>query len=164
MLGTSHETGAFLCDALARCWQWYGRFRYPEAQELLLTFDAGGPSGVHSTRFKEDLLALSQRVGLRLRIAPYPPYTSKWHPIEHRLFSQVERALQGIIPDSLETVLTAIRRTTTQTGLRGKAYLLEKVYPLKRKCSAAFATLKDQYIRHEDFLGPWNYTVDAVGV
>jgi hypothetical protein len=163
-LGTSHETSEFVCDALARCWQWYGRFHYPEAKEILLTFDAGGANSVRSVRFKEDLLELSQRLGLRLHIAHYPPYTSKWHPIEHQLFSQVERALQGLIPDSFETILKAIQRTTTQSGLRVKGYLLDKFYPLKRKCSDTFKDIKDQYILPHDVLGKWNYTIDATGI
>ena len=163
-LGTSHETGALITDALARCWHWYGRFRYPQAEELLLTFDAGGANSVRSPRFREDLLHLSERLGMRLRIAHYPPYTSKWHPIEHRLFSQVEGALRGIIPDSIETVRDAIQRTATQTGLRVKTYILDKVYPLGRKCSEGFEDMKDHYILHHDFLGKWNYTVDAAGV
>jgi hypothetical protein len=163
-LGTSHETGEFITDALARGWHWYGRFRYPQAQEILLTFAAGGANSVHSPRFREDLLNLSARLGLRLRIAHYPPYTSKWHPIEHRLFSQVELALRGIIPDSMETVRDAIQRTTTQTGLTVKTYILDKLYPLGRQCSKAFRDITDQYILHHDFLGKWNYTVDAAGV
>lgn len=163
-LGTTHETGELITDALARCWHWYGRFCYPQADEILLTFDAGGANSVRSPRFREDLLNLSERLGLRLRIAHYPPYTSKWHPIEHRLFSQIERALRGIIPDSIETVRDAIQRTTTQTGLTVKTYILDKLYPLGRKCSEVFEDIKDRYILHHDFLGKWNYTVDAAGV
>lgn len=163
-LGTSHETGELITDALARCWQWYGRFHYPEADEMLLTFDAGGANSVRSPLFREDLLNLSERLGLRLRIAHYPPYTSKWHPIEHRLFSQIEWALRGLIPNSIETVRDAIERTTTQTGLKVKAYILDKFYPLGRKCSKAFKDIKDDYILHHDVLGKWNYTVDAAGV
>jgi hypothetical protein len=163
-LGTSHETGELITDALARCWHWYGRFHYPQADEILLTFDAGGANSVRSPRFREDLLNLSERLGLRLRLAHYPPYTSKWHPIEHRLFSQIERALRGIIPDSIETVRDAIQRTTTQTGLTVKTYILDKFYPLGRKCSEVFEDIKDHYILHHNFLGKWNYTVDAAGV
>ena len=163
-LGTSHETSELITDALARCWHWYGQFRYPQADEILLTFDAGGANGVRSPRFREDLLNLSERLGLRLRIAHYPPYTSKWHPIEHRLFSQVEGALRGIIPDSIETVRDAIQRTTTQTGMTVKSYILDKVYPLGRKCSEVFKDIKNHHILHHDLLGKWNYTVDAAGV
>ena len=161
-LGTSHETGALVTDALARCWQWYGRFGYPEAHELLLTFDAGGANSVRSPLFREDLLNLSKRLGLRLRIAHYPPYTSKWHPIEHR--RQVERALRGLIPDCIETVREAIQHTTTKNGLKVRAYILDKFYPLGRKCSEVFEQTKDDYILHHDLLGKWNYTVDAKGV
>ncbi len=163
-LGTTHETGEFITDALARCWYWYGRYHYPEADEILLTFDAGGANSVRSPLFREDLLNLSERLGLRLRIAHYPPYTSKWHPIEHRLFSQVEQALGGIIPDSIETVREAIERTTTQTGLKVKAHILDKLYQCGRQCSKVFKDIKDQYIQHHDFLGKWNYTVDAAGI
>jgi len=163
-LGTSHETGAFITDALARWWHWSGRFHYPHADELLLTFDAGGANSVHSPLFREDLLRLSERLGLRLRIAHYPPYTSKWHPIEHRLFSQIEHTLRGIIPDSIETIRDAIQRTSTQTGLKVIAYILDKFYPTGRRYSKSFNDLKDQYIHHHDVLGKWNYTVDAAGV
>jgi hypothetical protein len=99
-LGTSRETSAFVCDAIALAWEEDRHARYSNAEEIVLTFDAGGANAARSLRFKEDLVALSARLGLPLRIAHYPPYTSKWHPIEHRLFSQVERALRGVILDS----------------------------------------------------------------
>jgi len=163
-LGTSRETSAFVCDAIALAWEEDRRARYPDAEEIVLTFDAGGANAVRSVRFKEDLLALSKRLGLRLRIAHYPPYTSKWHPIEHRLFSQVERALRGVILDSPQTALEAVQRTRTQTGLRVKACILDTVYELGRKCSDTFHDIKDKFIRHDEVLGKWNYVVDANGV
>jgi hypothetical protein len=163
-LGTSRETSAFVCDAIALAWEQEHRHRYPEATEILLTFDAGGANSVRSLRFKEDLLGLSKRLGLRLRVAHYPPYTSKWHPIEHRLFSQVERALHGIILDSPRTALEAVQRTSTSTGLRVTARILDKAYTLGRKCSDTFKHIKDNFIRHDDVRGEWNYLVDANGV
>jgi hypothetical protein len=138
-LGTSRETSAFVCDS-------------------------GGANAARSLRFKEDLVALSARLGLPLRIAHYPPYTSKWHPIEHRLFSHVERALRGVILDSHETALKAVQRTRTETGLRVTARLLDKVYHIGRKCSETFRDLKDKFIRHDDVLGHWNYVIDARGI
>jgi hypothetical protein len=99
-----------------------------------------------------------------LRIAHYPPYTSKWHPIEHRLFSHVERALRGIVLDSPETALKAVQRTRTETGLRVKARLLDKVYDIGRKCSETFRDIKGTFIRHDDLLGHWNYVIDARGI
>ena len=98
-----------------------------------------------------------------MRIAHYPPYTSKWHPIEHRLFSQVERSLRGQMLDSPETALAAVRRTTTETGLMVGACLLDRVYHLGRACSETFNHIKDQFIRHDEILGKWNYVVDANG-
>ncbi|WP_200376912.1 ISAzo13-like element transposase-related protein [Thiocystis violacea] len=93
----------------------------------------------------------------------HPPYTSKWHPIEHRLFSQVERSLRGQILDTPETVLKAVERTATDTGLRVTACLLDRVYEAGRKCSETFRAIKDQFIRHDETLGAWNYVVDANG-
>jgi hypothetical protein len=163
-LGTSRETSAFVCDAIALAWEQEHCHRYPQATEILLTFDAGGANSVRSLRFKEDLLGLSKRLGLPLRVAHYPPYTSKWHPIEHRLFSQVERALHGIILDSPQAALQAVRRTSTTTGLRVTARILDRVYTLGRKCSDTFKHIQDKFIRHDDVRGEWNYLVDANGV
>lgn len=162
-LGTSRETSAFVCDAVALAWEQDRHARYRNAKEIVLTFDSGGANATRSLRFKEDLVTLSARLGLPLRIAHYPPYTSKWHPIEHRLFSHVERALRGVILDCHETALQAVQRTHTQTGLRVKARILDKVYDIGRKCSDTFRDIKDQFIRHDDILGQWNYVVDARG-
>jgi len=126
-LGTSRETSTFLCDSIALAWEHAYRHRYPDATEILLTFDAGGANCVRSLRFKEDLVALSKRLGVRLRIAHYPPYTSKWHPIEHRLFSQVERTWRGVILDSPQTALETAQRMQTQTSLTVKARILDRV-------------------------------------
>ncbi len=163
-LGTSRETSAFVCDAIALAWEEDRRVHYSDATELVLTFDSGGANAARSVRFKEDLVALSKRLGLRLRIAHYPPYTSKWHPIEHRLFSQVERSLHGVILDSPQTALDAVQRTRTRTGLRVKACILDTVYELGRKCSDSFRNIKDNFIRHDEVLGKWNYVVDANGI
>jgi len=125
--------------------------------------DGGGSNAARSLRFKEDLIALAQRLGVRLRIAHYPPYTSKWNPIEHRLFSQVERTWSGVILDSAETARWTVERTTTDTGLRVTARILDKFYALGRKCSDGFREIKDQFIRHDLSLGQWNYVVDPNG-
>lgn len=162
-LGTSRETSAFVCDAIALAWEEDRCHRYPHAQEILLTFDSGGANAIRSLRFKEDLLELSKRLGRRLRVAHYPPYTSKWHPIEHRLFSQVERTWRGVILDCPQTALETVQRTRTETGLTVTARILDTVYELGRKCSDSFRSIKDQFIRHDDTLGNWNYVVDANG-
>jgi len=162
-LGTSRETSEFVCDAIALAWELEFCQSYRDAPEILLTFDAGGANSIRSLRFKEDLIDLSRRLGLPLRIAHYPPYTSKWHPIEHRLFSQVERALHGVILDSSQTALEAIQRTHTTTGLRVTARILDRAYALGRKCSDTFKDIRDKFIRHDNIRGEWNYLVDANG-
>lgn len=162
-LGTSCESSAFICDAIALAWLEDRCLRYPNAKEIVLTFDAGGANAARSLRFKEDLLALSARLDLPLRIAHDPPYTSKWHPIEHRMFCHVERALRGIILDSPETVRQAVERTHTQTGLRVTARILDQVYEIGRKGSDSFRDIKDQFIRYDPVLGQWNYVVNARG-
>jgi hypothetical protein len=92
------------------------------------------------------LIGLATRLGVRLRIAHYPPYTSKWNPIEHRLFSQVERAWSGVMLDCPET-----------------ARLLDATYDLGRACSETFRDVKDRFIRHDRVNGQWNYLVDPHG-
>jgi hypothetical protein len=162
-LGTSRETSAFICDAIALAWEVTFRKMYPHATELVLLCDCGGANAARSLRFKEDLIELAKRLGLALRIVHYPPYTSKWNPIEHRLFSQVERTWSGVMLDSPETALETVERTHTQTGLRVSARILDKVYEIGRACSETFRETKDQFIRHDPVRGQWNYVVDANG-
>lgn len=162
-LGTSHDTSAFACDAFLLAWTVLFSHLYPDAVEVLVLCDGGGSNASRSLCFKEDLLAVAQHLGLRLRIAHYPPYTSKWNPIEHRLFSQIERTWSGVMLDSPETALRTVERTTTDTGLRVTARILDKVYALGRKCSDGFREIKDQFIRHDVSRGQWNYVVDPNG-
>ncbi len=112
---------------------------------------------------KEDLIELATRLGVRLRIAHYPPYTSKWNPIEHRLFSQVERAWSGVMLDSPETALRTVEQKRTQTGLSVTARILDATYEIGRTCSDTFRDVKDRFIRHDRVNGQWNYLVDPNG-
>jgi len=160
-IGTSAETSAFIADCIARWYYWCGQYWYPDADEILLTFDAGGANGIHSNIFKEDMINLSARLGLKIRIAHYPPYTSKWHIIEHRLFPHVERSLAGLVLNSFERLREAAANTMTTTGLWAKAYILDKVYETGRECSAHFKQLMDLYFRSDEREGSWNYTIDG---
>ena len=105
-----HVVTQFTCDGIARWWCWMGRYDYAGADEIMITLDAGGSSGVHCNVFKEKLAALSDKIGMKIRIAHYPPYTSKWHPIEHRLFPHMTRALSGVILKSTEMVRELIEK------------------------------------------------------
>ena len=162
--GTSRETSAFVCDAFALAWESLFRAMYPAATELIVLCDCGGANAARSLRFKEDVIELTRRLGMRVRIAHDPPYTSKCNPIEHRLFSQVERAWSGVMLDSPETALQRVDNIRTQTGLRVTARLLDKVYEIGRKCSDTFRDVKDRFIRHDDVRGQWNYVIDANGI
>ena len=101
----------------------------------MITLDAGGSSRAHCNVFKEKLAALSDKIGMKIRIAHYPPYTSKWHPIEHRLFPHMTRALSGVILKSIEMVRELIEKAHTSTDLWVRAHVLDKVYPTGEKCS-----------------------------
>ena len=109
--------------------------------------------------FKEKLVELSERIGMKLRIAHYPPYTSKWHPIEHRLFPHVTRALSGVILKSVETVKELIEKTHTATGLWVRAHVLDKVYPQGEKCSPEWKAQAPTRILRDDLLPEWNFQV-----
>jgi len=106
-------------------------------------------NAARSLCFKEDLVALSRRFGQRLRVALYLPYTSKWHPIEHRLFCHVARRLSGVILDSHQSALEAVQRTHTQTGLTVTPRLLDTLYELGQHPS----DINDKFIRHDLVLG-----------
>ncbi len=131
-LGTSHETSEFACDSLQRWWTTEGRKQYPQARRLLLLCDGGGSNSARRHVFKEALEALAQRLGLEIRVAHYPPYCSKYNPIEHRLFPHVTRACQGVVFHSVEIVKTLMEKTSTSTGLHVTVDILDKVYETGR--------------------------------
>jgi hypothetical protein len=113
-------------------WQNYGRYDYPDATSLLLLCDGGGSNRANTWLFKYDLARFAQAAGLTVRVAHYPPYCSKYNPIEHRLFPHLTRACQGVIFTSLALVKELMEQTTTQKGLTVKVQLLDKVYQLGR--------------------------------
>ena len=158
-IGTSAETPQFICDGIARWWNWMGRYDYWGETEIMITLDAGGPSGVRCGVFKEKLAALSGRIGMKIRIAHYPPYTSKWHPIEHRLFPHITRTLSGVVLKSVEMVRELIEKTHTATGLWVRAHVLDKVYPQGEKCSKDWKEQTLTRIIRDDLLPDWNYCV-----
>ena len=115
-LGTSHDTSEFACDSLRQWWQVYGRLASPAATSLLILCDGGGSNSARTSLFKADLEKLVQDTGLEMRIAHYPPYTSQYNPIEHRLFPPLTRACQGVIFTSVDVVQELMAKATTKTG------------------------------------------------
>lgn len=154
-LGTSHETSQFACDSLERWWRQQGRKQYPQATRLLLLCDGGGSNSASRYVFKEQLQGLADRLGLEIRVAHYPPYCSKYNPIEHRLFPHVTRACQGVVFHTVQVVKTLMEKTRTRTGLRVTVDILDKVYEIGRKCAKGFK--ENMKIVFDDFLPKWNY-------
>ena len=154
-LGNSHDTGEFACDSFRYWWDTYGRKLYPNATTILVLCDGGGSNSSRHYLFKQDLQALVDEIGLEIRIAHYPPYCSKYNPIEHRFFPHVTRACQGVIFTSTELVKELMAKTTTTTGLKAFVHIIDKIYETGRKVAADFK--ENMCIVFDDFLPQWNY-------
>jgi DDE family transposase len=154
-LGLSRDTTAFACDSLRVFWHSDGRRLYPNASAILLLCDGGGSNSCHKHLFKEDLQALVNDLKVPIRMAHYPAYCSKFNPIERRLFSHVTRACQGVLFDSLQTVMGLIQKTKTQQGLSVTVRVLDKLYEGGRTVSEAFK--KNMPIVFDTVLPKWNY-------
>ena len=157
-IGTSHDTPAFAVTALAKWWSGAGRRRYPQTKRLLILADCGGSNGSRTRAWKYELQTrFCDRFGLTLTVCHYPPGTSKWNPIEHRLFSEISKNWAGQPLESYQTVLNFIRTTKTATGLLVNATLLEGDYPTGIKVSKEqMSKLK---LRQNRVLPMWNYTL-----
>jgi hypothetical protein len=154
-LGTSHDTSEFACDSLRRWWERQGRAAYPQATSVLLLCDGGGSNSASQYLFKADLQRLADELGLEIRVAHYPPYASKYNPIEHRLFPHLTRACQGVIFHTIDLVKELMEKATTKTGLRVTVDILDKMYQTGRKCAASFK--QNMPIVFDAVLPKWNY-------
>ena len=154
-LGTSHDTGEFACESIERWWEEKGRALYPDAKSILLLCDGGGSNSASQYLFKEDLQKLVDRLGIEIRVAHYPPYCSKYNPIEHRMFPHLSRACQGVIFESVELVKELMGKAKTSTGLRVTVDIMDKVYQTGRKYAEGFK--KDMKIVFDEILPKWNY-------
>lgn len=155
-LGLSHDTSEFVCDAFYWYWRRIGRFYDPHATEILWQCDAGGSNNCRHHIFKQDLAALSTRLGLPIRVAHYPSYCSKFNPIERRFFPHVGRACAGMLFDSLARVEALMRKTATATGLTTTVHTIRRVYDRGRQ---VMDNLYEKIpITFADVLPIWNYT------
>jgi Rhodopirellula transposase DDE domain len=154
-LNTSHDTSELACDSIAAWWEKHGRAAHPLAKKLLVLCDGGGSNSATRYVFKEELQKLANWLGIEIRVAHYPPYCSKYNPIEHRLFPHVTRACRGVIFQTLEIVQHYIAKTETTTGLRVKVSVLDKVYETGRKCAVDFK--RNMKIVFDKVLSKWNY-------
>jgi len=154
-LGTSHDTSAFACDSVFQWWSAEGHDAHPQATELLLLCDGGGSNSASQYLFKADLQKLADRMGITIRVAHYPPYCSKYNPIEHRMFPHVTRASQGIILECVEQAQYYMSKATTQTGLKVVVNILEGVYETGRKVAEGFK--KTMKLVFDKVLPKFNY-------
>jgi len=157
-LGTSYDTPYFAVDNLARWWRQEGMHRYSNAKRLLILADGGGSNSSTARAWKYGLQErLCDVFGLSLSVCHYPPGTSKWNPIEHRLFSEISKNWAGVPLDSYDTVLNYIRTTRTQNGLSVAAHLVDKAYEKGVKISDA--QMKTLNITKHQPLPKWHYTM-----
>ncbi len=157
-IGTSHDTPAFSVTALAQWWSRSGRRCYPHTKRLLILADSGGSNGARTRAWKYELQTrVCNRFGLMLSVCHYPPGTSKWNPIEHRLFSEISKNWAGQPLETYETVLNFIRTTKTLTGLVVNATMLAGDYPTGIKISNA--QMDEVNLRPHKLLPMWNYTL-----
>lgn len=154
-LGTSHDTSEFACDSFRHWWYHYGRLHYPNATSILVLCDGGGSNSSHHYIFKQDLQALANEIGVEIRIAHYPPYCSKYNPIEHRLFPHVTRACQGVMFTDIGVVKHLMQKTQTSKGLKVFVHVLDKLYQTGRKVADGFK--QHMTIVHDTLLPKWNY-------
>lgn len=157
-VGTSSDTSEFAVDSIEKWWKNEGAKRYPQAREILILADGGGSNGSNRRAWKHYLQkSLCNRHNLTVTVAHYPPGTSKWNPIEHRLFSEISKNWAGKPLDSYETILNYIRTTKTSTGLRVRSHLVQQQY--EKGIKITNEQMNEICITKDDSLPKWNYTI-----
>lgn len=157
-VGTSYDTPEFAVNAIEKWWRTEGRQRYPGAGELAILADAGGSNGHRCRSWKQALQTqLCNRHRITVAVAHYPSGTSKWNPIEHRLFSEISKNWAARPLDSYDTILNYLRTTTTATGLRVRAHLDQRRYPKGAKVTDE--QMRALCLTKHETLPKWNYTI-----
>jgi hypothetical protein len=156
-VGIDHDTARFAAASIKRWWRKMGKKRYPQAKELLITADCGGSNSSRTRLWKVALQELADDLGLRLTICHFPPGTSKWNKIEHRMFCHITQNWRGRPLTSYAVIVQLIGNTKTTAGLQIRAELDEHIYPTKEIVTAA--QLAGVRLRPAPFHGEWNYTI-----
>jgi hypothetical protein len=154
-VGRDHDTPAFAVASIRQWWTMMGRAAYPQATALLITADAGGSNGYRSRTWKQELQRLADDLRLPIHVSHFPPGTSKWNKIEHRLFCHITENWRGRPLRTFETVVDLIGHTRTAAGLRVKAKLDKRRYPTGRIVTRA--EMHDLALHPHAFHGDWNY-------
>jgi len=156
-VGIDHDTAQFAVQAIGRWWKKMGAKRYPDAKELLITADGGGSNGSRCRLWKVALQELAMRLGMPIHVCHFPPGTSKWNKIEHRMFSHITQNWRGRPLVSHDVIINLIANTTTQAGLKIRAELDRGIYPVGLKITDA--ELSGLSLKLANFHGDWNYTL-----
>jgi hypothetical protein len=156
-VGTDHDTAAFAVESIRRWWEYMGRKCYPKATELLITADGGGSNGSRNRLWKKILQQLSNSEGIQISVCHFPPGTSKWNKIEHRMFSYVSINWRGRPLINHETIVNLIANTKTSKGLSIQAELDKTDYPTGIKVSDD--EISQLNIKRSSFHGEWNYSI-----
>lgn len=161
-MGVSHDTSKFVCDNIERVWNQYLKEQYPDARTIAILCDGGGSNSSSHRIVKQDLMDLANRLNMRLLVMHYPPYCSKFNPIEHRLFSQITRSWNGAPLMSVEDAVERAARTTTKTGLKVYADINNKTYDIKRQVDESYEKRLSWQVVFSQTLPKWNYLIKPI--
>ena len=156
-VGIDHDTASFAMNAIRSWWQKMGRTVYGGASHLTVTADGGGSNGSRSRLWKWELRQFANRTGLTITVCHYPPGTSKWNKIEHRLFSYIAMNWRGKALTSLATIVSLIGTTTTTSGLRVRSEIDKRSYP--KGVTITDEQMEQLHLKRHEFHGDWNYTI-----
>lgn len=156
-IGISKDTAEFAVNSIRTWWQQMGKQQYRQAQKLFITADGGSSNSSRSRLWKKELQAFASETGLEIKVCHFPPGTSKWNKIEHRLFSFISKNWRGKPLESLEVIVNLIANTTTQKGLKVKARADKRQY--EKGLKVTDKELKEIKLEPDAFRGNWNYTI-----
>ena len=156
-VGIDHDTAEFAVESIRRWWEHLGKKLYPKAKKLYITADGGGSNGSRTRLWKYSLQEFADESGLTIHVSHFPPGTSKWNKIEHRLFNHISMNWKGQPLTSMEVIINLIGHTTSRSGLKVYAMKDDNKYATKRKISDE--EMKKLNIARKDKLGDWNYKI-----
>ena len=156
-VGTDHDTAEFAVESIRRWWQKMGVARYPKAKRLMITADGGGSNGYRVRLWKLELQRFATEAGLEISVSHFPPGTSKWNKIEHRMFSYITMNWRGKPLTSHEVIINLIANTRTRQGLQISAELDTNTY--SKGIKVTDAQLNEVNLMRSDFHGDWNYSI-----
>jgi len=161
-IGTSHDTSRFVCDNIERVWNEHLKAQYPDANTIVILCDGGGSNSSSHRIVKQDLMNLASRLDMNLLVMHYPPYCSKYNPIEHRLFSQITRSWSGAPLLTIEDAAERAATTTTKTGLTVYVDINTKTYEIQRPIDESYEMDLKHRVVFQESLPKWNYLVKPV--